>query len=96
MDELEIKIVLSYKVPKNGLTLSGILRGFEQDKEIMMRSNLKAILHALEEKAVEEQKIREPGRYIRYGRRKRGRKFLCNLTQKEDDFLRRVCLREDW
>jgi len=26
MDELEIKIVLSYKVPENGLTLNGILR----------------------------------------------------------------------
>lgn len=75
MDELEIKIVLDYKVPKTGLTINGILRGLEQDKNILMRSMVKAILHALEEKAIEEQKIREPERYIRYGRRQRGRMF---------------------
>lgn len=79
MDELEINIVLSYKVPKNGLTFNGILRGLEQDKDILMRSMVKVILHALEEKAVEEQKIREPGRYIRYGRRKRGRMFQTSF-----------------
>lgn len=60
MDELEIKIVLHYKVPEKGLTLNGILRGLEQDKDILMGSMVKAILHALEEKAMEEQKIREP------------------------------------
>ncbi len=76
MDELEIKIVLAYKVPEKGLTLNGILRGLEQDKDIVMKAMVKAILHALEEKAIEEQIISEPGRYIRYGRRKRGRKFL--------------------
>ena len=75
MDELEIKIVLGYKVPEKGLTLNGILRGLEQDKDILMRSMVKTILHALEEKAIEEQIISDPGRYIRYGRRKRGRMF---------------------
>jgi len=75
MDELEIKIILSYKVPETGLTLNGILRAFEQDKNILMRSIIKAVLHALEEKAIEEQKIREPGRYLRYGRRQIGRMF---------------------
>jgi hypothetical protein len=79
MDEFEIKIVLSYKVPENGLTLNGILRGLEQDKNILMQSIVKTILHALEEKAVEEQIIGEPGRYIRYGRRKRGRVFRTSF-----------------
>ncbi|MCK4430062.1 MAG: UPF0236 family protein [Candidatus Aminicenantes bacterium] len=79
MDELEIKIVLAYKVPEKGLTLNGILRGLEEDKNILMQSMVKAILHALEEKAVEEQITREPGRYIRYGRRKRGRMFRTSF-----------------
>ncbi|MDH7511904.1 MAG: hypothetical protein QHH14_03035 [Clostridiales bacterium] len=79
MDELEIKIVLAYKVPEIGLTLNGILRGLEQDKDILMRSMVKAILHALEEKTVEEQIISEPGRYIRYGRRKIGRVFRTSF-----------------
>ena len=35
MDELEIKIVLNYKVPENGLTLNGILRGLEQRLSLM-------------------------------------------------------------
>jgi len=56
MDELEIKIVLAYKVPEKGLTLNGILRGLEEDKNILMQSMVKAILHVLEEKTVEEQR----------------------------------------
>ena len=32
MDELEIKIALSYKIPENGLTLNGILRAFKRIK----------------------------------------------------------------
>ena len=81
MDELEIKIVLGYKVPETDLTLNGILRGLEQDKNILMRSIVKAVLHALEEKAIEEHKIREPERYIRYGRRKRGRVFRTSFGE---------------
>lgn len=79
MDELEIKIVLSYKVPEKGLTLNGILRGLEQDKDIVMRSMVKTILFALEEKAIEEQILGDPGRYIRYGRRRRGRMFRTSF-----------------
>jgi len=79
MDELEINIVLDYKIPEKGLTLNGILRGLEEDKNILMRSIVKAILHALEEKAIEEQIIREPGRYIRYDPRKRGRMFRTSF-----------------
>jgi hypothetical protein len=43
MDELEIKIVLSYKVPENGLTLNGILRGLQEDQNTLMRNMVQAI-----------------------------------------------------
>ncbi|MFQ6093413.1 MAG: hypothetical protein ACE5OR_12215 [bacterium] len=36
MDELEISLVLRYSVPKNGLTINGILRGLEKDKDVLL------------------------------------------------------------
>ena len=36
MDELEIKIVLRYKIPEKGLTLNGILQGLKQDQNTLM------------------------------------------------------------
>lgn len=54
MDDLEIKITLSYKVPENNLTLNGLLRGLERDRDEIMRNFLGAILQALEGKAKEE------------------------------------------
>ncbi len=53
MDELEIKIALSFKVPENGLTLNGILRGLQEDQDILMQSIVKALLSALEKKTIE-------------------------------------------
>lgn len=35
MDELEIKIVLKYKVPENGLTVNGLLKGLEENKSLI-------------------------------------------------------------
>lgn len=48
MDELEIKIAISYKIPKNDLTLNGILRGLKEDQNMMMQNIVKTILNALE------------------------------------------------
>jgi hypothetical protein len=31
MDDLEIKIAITYKVPKINLTLNGLLRGLDRD-----------------------------------------------------------------
>jgi len=36
MDDLEIKIAISYETPKNDLTLNGILRGLKEDQSMMM------------------------------------------------------------
>ncbi len=52
MDELEIKIDLSYKIAEKGMTLNGILQGLTEDQNMLMRGIVKAILSALEEKAV--------------------------------------------
>lgn len=54
MDDLEIKIALTYRVPKNNLTLNGLLRGLERDRDEIMRNLLVTLFQALEEKAKEE------------------------------------------
>ena len=56
MDELEIKIALSYKVPESDLTFNGILRGVQEDQNTLMKSIVRAILSALEEKAIQERR----------------------------------------
>jgi len=79
MDELEIKIVLHFKVPENGLTLNGIFYGLDKDNPNLMNYLIKAILEAFEEKAIAELKSSHPGRYARNGRQCRGRKFITSF-----------------
>lgn len=79
MDELEIRIVLRYRVPENGLTLNGLLRGLDEDKDLLMRGLSEAILSALEEKAIAEYKAGEPGRYFGNGRQPRALKFITSF-----------------
>jgi len=33
MDDLEIKIAITYRIPRNNLTLNGLLRGLERDRD---------------------------------------------------------------
>ena len=54
MDDLEIKIAITYKVPKNNLTINGLLRGLEHNRDEIMRTILGRILEALEEKAKDD------------------------------------------
>jgi len=79
MDELEIKIALSYKVPENDLTLNGILRGLQEDQNTLMRHMVKTILAALEDKTIEEHISSHPARYYRYGRQPRARKLITSF-----------------
>jgi len=79
MDELEIKIVLSYKVPETGLTLNGILRGLQEDQNTLMRNIVDAILGAFEKKVIEEYISSHPEKYYRYGRQPRARKFITSF-----------------
>ncbi len=79
MDELEIKIAINYKIPENDLTLNGILRGLKEDQNMLMRSIVKTILNALEEKTIEEYKSAQPERYYRHGRQPRARKLITSF-----------------
>jgi hypothetical protein len=44
MDDLEINIAITYKVPKNNLTFNGLLRGLKIDRDAIMRSMIGQIL----------------------------------------------------
>lgn len=76
MDELEIKIALSYKVPESDLTFNGILRGLQEDQNTLMKNIVRTILSALEERAIQEYISRHPDRYYRHGHQPRPRKFI--------------------
>jgi transposase-like protein len=79
MDELEIKIALSYKVPESDLTLNGILRGLQEDQNTLMKTIVRTILSALEERAIQEYRTRQPDRYYRHGHQPRSRKFITSF-----------------
>lgn len=81
MDELEIRIVLRYKVPERGLTFNGLLRGLEQDRDVIIRGVIQEVLAAVEEKAIEHCQQRAPDRYLRNGRQPRGRKFRTSFGE---------------
>jgi hypothetical protein len=64
MDDLEIKIAITYKGPKNNLTFNGLLRRLEIDRDAIMRSMIGQILQAVEEKPKEDH---PPDRYVQHG-----------------------------
>ena len=78
MDDLEIKITLSYRVPKNNLTLNGLLLGLERDQDEIMKSLLRGIFQALEEKAQGE--YRREG-CVRDGHQSSGRVFRTSFGE---------------
>jgi hypothetical protein len=76
MDDLEIKIAITYKVPKNNLTLNGLLRGLEHNRDEIMRAILGRILEALEEKAKDEY---PPGCYVLNGHQSTVRNLVASF-----------------
>jgi len=76
MDDLEIKIAITYKIPKNNLTLNGLLRGLERNRDEIMRSILGRILEALEEKAKADY---PPGRYVLNGHQSTARNLVTSF-----------------
>ena len=90
MDDLEIKIAITYRVPEKNLTLNGLLRGLESDRDEIMRTVLGMILSALEGKALETL----PGRFVRNGHQSSTRTFKtsCRRSIKKGPKMARVVL----
>ena len=76
MDDLEIKIAIPYRIPKNNLTLNGLLRGLERDRLEIMRAVLGRILEALEQKAKADYAA---GRYVLNGHQSTARVLMTSF-----------------
>jgi hypothetical protein len=75
MDELEIKLVLQFSVPKDGLTVNGIFQGLEEQAPEILRTLTQGIFQALEERAVQNLMESEPGRYRKNGHQSTSRQM---------------------
>lgn len=78
MDDLEIKIAITYKVPKNALSLNGLLRGLDRDRDLLMRNVLVQIFAALEERLRENYSA---DRYVWNGRQSSARHFQTSFGE---------------
>jgi hypothetical protein len=76
MDDLEIKIAITYKIPKSNLTLNGLLRGLDRDGDEIMKSVIGQILVALEEKAKDDY---PPDRTVHHGHQSRARQIMTSF-----------------
>jgi hypothetical protein len=50
--ELEINLVLTFRVPEDGLTVDGILQGLEEQAPVIFNTLLKSMFKALEERII--------------------------------------------
>ena len=79
MTEMEIRLVLRFRVPENGLTVNGILHGLEEQTPVILRTILEQIFKALEERAVMRVRREKPGRYILNGHQRNARKLITHF-----------------
>ena len=67
MRELEINLVLKFRVPEDGLTVNGILLGLEEQTPVILNTLLQSIFKALEQRVIHKLRSRHPGRYVLKG-----------------------------
>ncbi|MGB6866052.1 MAG: hypothetical protein WBE11_10210 [Candidatus Aminicenantaceae bacterium] len=79
MTEMEIRLVLRFRVPENGLTVNGILQGLEEQTPVILRAILEQIFKALEERAVMRLRREKPGRYSLNGHQRNARKLITHF-----------------
>ncbi|MGA2466232.1 MAG: hypothetical protein ABSH06_18010 [Thermodesulfobacteriota bacterium] len=79
MDELEIRLVLRFSVPKDGLTVNGILQGLKEQSPLILTTLLEMIFKALEERTVRRLRQEHPGRYAGNGHQPNARKLITHF-----------------
>jgi len=75
MDELEIKLVLRFSVPDEGLTVNGIFQGLEEQAPEILSTLIQGIFQALEDRAVQNLVESAPGRYRKNGHQSTARQM---------------------
>jgi len=79
MDELQIRLVLRFSVPKDGLTVNGILKGLEEQTPLILSILLEMIFRSLEERTVDRLTQEYPGRYMSNGHQPNARKLITHF-----------------
>jgi len=79
MDKLEIKLVLTFSVPENGLTVNGILQGLEEQTPEVLTAILEQIFRALEERTLRKLSSESPRRYVFNGHQRTARKLITHF-----------------
>jgi len=79
MDELQIRLVLRFSVPKDGLTVNGILKGLEEQTPLILSILLEMIFRSLEERAVGRMTQEYPGHYMSNGHQPNARKLITHF-----------------
>ena len=79
MTEMEIRLVLRFRVPENGLTVNGILQGLEEQTPVIIKAILEQIFKALEERTVMRLGRENPGRYVLNGHQRNARKLITHF-----------------
>jgi len=75
MDELEIKLVLQFSVPKDGLTVNGIFQGLEEQAPEILSTLTQGIFQAMEEQAIQNLMEGDPERYQKNGHQSTSRQM---------------------
>lgn len=79
MRELEINLVLTFRVPEDGLTVNGILQGLEEQAPVIFNTLLKSMFKALEERIIYKLRSEHPGRYVLNGHQPNARKLITHF-----------------
>jgi len=77
--ELEINLVLKFRVPEDGLTVNGILLGLEEQAPLIFKTLLKSIFKALEERIIKRLMREYPGRFVLNGHQPNARKLITHF-----------------
>ncbi len=77
--ELEINLVLNFRVPGDELTVNGILLGLEEQTPLILTTLLQSIFKALEERIVQRLTREYPGRFVLNGHQSNARKLITHF-----------------
>jgi len=70
MDKIEINLILTFKIPDEGINVNGLLHGIKKANSAIMLSIIKTFFKAFEQRAIEQAKNLTKDRLIGYGRQR--------------------------
>lgn len=89
MSKIRINLTLEFSLPEERLTVNGLLAGVKKVMSQIFFIIIKTLLSAIEEREMERLKMKEPGRFVKNGYRRRLLRtsfgpFWCSLNRVYD------------